>query len=163
MIEIIEEKSQPAVFPGGGVAGWCMKTKPVLFVGVWADAEKSRGRKLSISSRTSCGVNPDGKIDVLVPRAEDVRLHETGAISLDEFKDRYIEHVEAFGLEKLAPGKLVWGPFSFFDQHKVQPVLPGDFVFCASVGSPACHELWAAQLLVQAGWEVVWDVDKFSA
>jgi hypothetical protein len=140
-----------------------MKIKPILFIGTWEDSGGSSGKRLSISSRTSCGVSPDGKIDGLVPRAEDVRLHETGVISLDEFKDRYIEHVEAFGLEKLAPGKLVWGPFSFFDQHKVQPVLPGDFVFCARVGSPACHELWAAQLLVQAGWNVVWDVDKFSA
>jgi len=133
-----------------------MKEKPVLFVGDWENAEKSTGRKLSIASRTLRGENPDGKIDILVPRAEDLRLYRTKEIVLVEFERRYFEVIEALGLKKLAPGKLVWSPFSFFDQDKIQPVLPGDYVFCEqdlAVGE--CHRPWAARILDQAGWEVV--------
>jgi hypothetical protein len=136
-----------------------MQTKPLLFVGVWADAEKSPGLKLSISSRTPYGFGPDGKVDALVPRAEDLRLYKTGVISLVEFGDRYTKSAETFGLKKLAPGKLVWSPFSFFDQDKVQPVLPGDHIFCACdvTGDKhcGCHRRWAAEILERAGWNVV--------
>jgi hypothetical protein len=142
------------------------KELPVLFVGGWEDPEKPSGRKLSIASRTPHGVDPDGKIDALVPRAEDLRLYKTNEISLDEFRRRYFEVVEDFGVKKLAPGKLMWSPFSFFRRDDAQPVEAGDFVFCTCVKSSGqgleCHRLWAARLLVQAGWDVVLDGEKFS-
>ena len=144
-----------------------MKEKPILFVGGWEDENKPAGKKLSIASRTPHGVDPDGKVDILVPRAEDLRLYNTKVISLDEFRRRYIAVIETIGLKKLAPGKLVWAPFSFFDQDKIQPVLPGDFLFCHCIKSSGngleCHRLWAARLLVQAGWEIVLDGEKFNS
>ena len=142
-----------------------MKTKSVLFVGGWEDQQKPLGRRLSIASRTPHGVDPDGKIDALVPRAEDLRFYNTNEISLDEFKRRYFEVVETFGVKKLVPGKLVWSPFSFFRQGDSQLVEAGDFVFCTCIKSSGqgleCHRLWAARLLVQAGWDVVLDGKKF--
>lgn len=143
-----------------------MKTKPVLFVGGLEDQPNLSGRKLSIASRTPCGVDPDGKIDALVPRAEDLRLYTTKEISLDEFRRRYIDVIEKFGVKKLVPGKLVWSPFSFFRQDDSQLVEAGDFVFCTCIKSSGqgleCHRLWAAQLLAQAGWDVVLDGRKLA-
>lgn len=145
-----------------------MKEKPVIFIGGLEDILDKHlsiaGRRLSIASRTPHGVNPDGKVEALVPRAEDVWLFNKKEISLDEFRRRYVEWIEN-SRAKLSPGKLSWNPFSFFSQDDVCPVEAGDFLFCTCIKACGqgleCHRLWAARLLSKAGWLVNLDGKVF--
>jgi len=145
-----------------------MKEKPVIFIGGLEDILDKHlsiaGRRLSIASRTPHGVDPDGKVETLVPRAEDVWLFNKKEISLDEFRRRYVEGIENSGA-KLSPGKLSWNPFSFFSQDDVHQVGAGDFLFCTCTKSRGqgleCHRLWAARLLSKAGWLVNLDGEIF--
>lgn len=118
------------------------------------------GRKLSIASRSPHGHEPEGKVEALVPRAEDLWLFKRKEISQDELRDRYVQHIDTFGV-KLTPGKLVWSPYSFFRRNEKQLVESGDVLFClclhAQKDGIECHRLWAAKLLVEAGWGVVLD------
>lgn len=151
------------------------KEKPVLFVCGLEDIlagslpESFRnasgnlitpGRKLSIASRSPHGHEPEGKVEGLVPRTEDLRFFETKQISQNEFKDRYVKHVETSGV-KLAPGKLTWSPFSFFRRNDEQIVESGDVLYCLCLHTQKdgleCHRFWAAELLAEVGWQVVLD------
>jgi hypothetical protein len=143
------------------------KEKPVLFVcgleDVLGGNVSSPGRRLSIASRTPHGVNPDGKIDALVPRAEDLRFFAQKEISQEEFRERYYAWV-GHQAASLAPGKLFWQPYSFFTQGDEQLVESGDVLFCTCLHAQKdgleCHRLWAAELLVRFGWKVVLDGDR---
>jgi hypothetical protein len=138
------------------------KERPVLFVygleDILAGNQSAPGRKLSIASRSPHGHEPEGKVESLVPRTEDLRFFNNKEISQDEFRDRYVKHVEASGV-KLAPGKLVWNPYSFFRRGDEQLVESGDVLYClclyAQKGGLECHRLWAAKLLMNAGWDVI--------
>lgn len=141
------------------------KDKPVLYLcgleDILAGAISAPGRKLSIASRSPRGHEPQGKVEALVPRAEDLRLFKGKEISQDELRLRYVQHIESSGV-KLAPGKLTWSPYCFFRQDEVQLVESGDVLYClclhAAKGGIECHRLWAAELLMGAGWQVVLDV-----
>jgi hypothetical protein len=135
------------------------KEKPVLFLcglgDILSGAVSVPGRKLSIASRSPHGHEPEGKVEALVPRAEDLRLLRIKEITQDEFKIRYGRHIEESGA-RLAPGKLVWSPYSFFRRNDSQLVESGDVLFCtclyAQKDGIECHRLWAAELLDRAGW-----------
>lgn len=109
-------------------------------------------------SRTPRGAIPDGKVEAFVPRASDLWLFKNKEISVDKFRDRYVSGVKSYGI-KLGPGKLMWAPFSFFEQKSAQLVEPGDALFYALGKNPGdevdCHGPWAAAMLAEAGWAVV--------
>ena len=144
------------------------KEKPVLYLCGLEDlisgAHAAAGRKLSIASRSPHTHQPEGKVEALVPRAEDLRLWRGEEITQAELRTRYMRHVEASGV-KLVPGKLLWHPYSFFEQDHVQPVEPGDVLFClcshVQKDGIECHRLWAAELLTAAGWRIVLDGKEF--
>ncbi len=123
-----------------------------------------RGRRLSIASRSPQGCEPEGKVEGLVPRAEDLRAFREKKIDQDEFRNRYLNHIQVSGI-KLSPGKLLWVPYSFFKQQESYSVEAGDVLFClclhAQKDGLECHRLWAAQLLMDAGWNVILDGDVF--
>lgn len=144
------------------------KERPVLYLSGLEDVASEkipvRGRRLSIASRSPGGCEPEGKVEALVPRAEDLAAFKKKEIDQDEFRNRYVNYIQVSGA-KLAPRKLVWVPYSFFRQREVQLVEPGDVLFClclhAQKDGLECHRLWAAELLMNAGWKVILDGDVF--
>lgn len=138
------------------------KERPVLFVcgleDILAGNQIAPGRKLSIASLSPRGHEPEGKVEGLVPRAEDLRFLNNKEISQDEFRDRYVKHIESSGV-RLAPGKLMWNPYSFFHRGDEQLVESGDVLYClclhAQKDGLECHRLWAARLLMNAGWDAI--------
>ena len=112
--------------------------------------------------RTSHFAKPDGLVPLLTPRAIDLADYRDGKTDILEYRQRYFKNVLATG--DCAPGKLIWEPFSFFEQNNKQPVESGDTLCCACSREKAangeCHRAWAAVLLREAGWEVVLDGRK---
>jgi hypothetical protein len=142
--------------------------RPVLYLcgleDLLSGAHAAAGHKLSIASRSPHTHQPEGKVEALVPWAEDLRAFRCHEITQEEFRGRYMRHIEALGV-KLVPGKLLWHPYSFFKQDDTQPVEPGDVLYClclhAAKDGIECHRLWAAELLTAAGWRVVLDGKGF--
>lgn len=145
-------------------ASMAKKKKPKIYLSNWA-SHKAKGchgpgHLLSIMVRTSQFASPVGLVPALTPRKIDLVEYKEGKIDLEEYRLRYLKSVPS----ALVPGKLTWEPFSFFDQDKVQLVEDGDTLCCACSREKAvngeCHRVWAATLLMKAGWEVVLDGKK---
>jgi hypothetical protein len=119
------------------------------------------GRLLSIMVRTPHYVTPDGVIPSLAPKAVDFSKYKGGEIDLDAYRERFIEKASKGDLE---PGKLLWQPYSFFEQENQEPVEDGDTLCCVCSKEKAskgeCHRVWVAELLRDAGWEVILDGKK---
>ena len=55
---------------------------------------------------------------------------------------------------ELAPGRLF---AEVRPDHRVVAVRDGDTLFCACARGAPCHRVWAAELLLHAGWDVTLD------
>lgn len=137
--------------------------KSKIYISNWASyATKGchgSGQLLSIMVRTSHFANPHGLVVSLTPRAIDLSDYREEKIDISEYRQRYFKHAMSQGSLKV--GKLLWEPFSFFDQDYKQLVRGGDTLCCVCSREKAargeCHRAWAAVLLREAGWEVILD------
>jgi hypothetical protein len=135
--------------------------KKTIFLAAWDQSKHhGRGKKLTIMTRTSQGVHPDGFVRILTPRADTYWSWVKNEISIEQFRSAYFE--SALDLkEELKPGKLIWNPYSIFDEKELHLVDDKDTMCCScgcsEVASGECHRAWAAVLLQEAGWAVKLD------
>lgn len=91
----------------------------------------------------------DGAIADLTPTLTDLREVRRGEIAFEVYRDRFLA---------LARGDLSPGNLRTADGREV---VDGDTLLCACSRADAaagrCHRVWAADLLVAAGWRVLLD------
>lgn len=99
--------------------------------------------------RAAYGETGAGPVGALVPPAAWVRGAQTGELSIEDYRARYVAMLAE---RDLKPGNLR-GPSG--------PVGDGDTLLCACSRARAaegrCHRVWAAHALRVAGWDVVLD------
>lgn len=138
--------------------------KKTIFLAAWDQPKHhGRGKKLTIMTRTSHGFFPDGFVRILTPRADTYWSWVKNEISVEQFRSAYFEFALALKGE-MKPGKLIWNPYSIFNEKSSNLVDDGDTMCCAcgcgEVVSGECHRAWAAVLLQEAGWAVKLDGKK---
>jgi hypothetical protein len=143
--------------------------KKTVFLAAWDQPKHhGRGKKLTIMTRTSASVHaayvaPDGFVRILTPRADTYWSWIKNKISIEQFRSAYFECALALK-EELKPGKLIWNPYSVFNEKESHLVDDGDTMCCScghsEVISGECHRAWAAVLLQEAGWVVKLDGKK---
>jgi hypothetical protein len=156
---------------------------PTIYVTNWGlvradDAREAKGQPrrasgprgqhytIMVRPRPEYGERGDGQIYVLLPKAEDVRAAREGDLSIAAYRQRY----EA-GVARLSRNGLLLRP-GHDDEHMHaqlvvrgsltwEPVLPGSTLACSCSAEAAaegrCHRVWAAGLLLKAGWRVALD------
>lgn len=112
------------------------------------------GRMLTIMCAPRRWERGDGLVELLAPWLQDLRQLQDEAIDIREYRVRYVRKVlRPPGIDALAPGRLVWTPTGGGAPGLVEP---GDTLVCACSVLDAeqgrCHRVWAAGLLLQAGW-----------
>ena len=144
------------------------KKRPVLFLSNWA-SKKTKGhhgpgRTLSIMVKTSHFAKPDGKVYPLIPNPTDLFDFKNGVITTEEYRDRYQKGVRE-RMADIIPGKLKWlsvRPVEGSDRYdNLATVEDGDTLFCIcsreKAAKRACHRVWLADVLQEAGWDIVLD------
>lgn len=122
-------------------------TQPTIYLTNWSSKKLyGPGRKFTIMAAPRWWEHGDGTVQGLVPSLPDLLGYRTGQISLAEYNTRYIQMVRP-NLATLTPEG---------------PVLKdGDTLCCACsrdvAAKGACHRVWAATLLREAGWRVILD------
>lgn len=128
--------------------------KPTIYLTNFASRKpphRGPGAVYSIMAKPRRWEHGDGTVHGLVPATSDLDAARSGAIDVAEYRRRYIAGAPA--PKWLVPGSLEIGP-GF-------PAADGDTLCCACSRDAAargeCHRVWAADLLVAAGWRVVLD------
>ena len=139
---------------------------PTLYITNWSSRSlRGPGRSWSIMAAPRTWEHGDGTVAALVPHRPDLLLVKAGKISMAEYRKRYLARLGAIGWLPLEPGQLC----GRMDTHTGDLVRDGDTLLCACSREAAskceCHRVWAAELLIQAGWRVVLDgqeADEYS-
>jgi len=101
--------------------------------------------------RAAYGEYGEGPVPALVPEVGWVKAARAGDVPLDEYRDLYTTRLREH-LDALRPGTLTANGY---------PVEGGDTLICACSRAAAaqgrCHRVWAAEILREAGWEIVLD------
>lgn len=146
--------------------------RPTVFVTNWSSRKlHGSGRKFTIMALPRRWEYGDGKVPLLTPSEQDLLAVRAEDISVAEYRTRFLAKVDrVVGLGEtggqqqlrwsLKPGELfaiVPGPI----ETRGSLVEDADTLCCACSREAAergqCHRVWAAHLLVEAGWRVVLD------
>lgn len=105
-----------------------------------------------------------GRVAALTPPVELLEEAKAGWIDVDEYRTAFLGPLFAAGTADLEPGRLVYEPWEGGPPTRVEP---GDTLTCAcgrkAAARGACHRVWAAAMLVTAGWRVVLDGRELDA
>ena len=152
--------------------------KSTIFIGGWHSPKfHGQGRRLTIMARPRSWEHGSGCVRQLTPKPSDLDEFKAGTLSLSDYKKRYEQHVHGddgrvcvFSVEntwmfELSPGQLTavddndQGSLPFF-------VADGDTLCCGCSRDASlkgeCHRAWAAEMLVEAGWNVVIEGTTFA-
>jgi len=101
--------------------------------------------------RAAYGEYGEGPAEALVPEVGWVKAARAGDLPIDEYRELYSAWLRGH-LDALRPGVLTAGG------HAVEG---GDTLICACSRAAAaegrCHRVWAAEVLREAGWNIVLD------
>ncbi len=105
-----------------------------------------------------------GRVEALTPTEAMLDDAQSGWISIEEYRRQFVAMVEAHGADAVAPGSLA---FRSWDRGPMLRVEDGDTLTCACSRAEAangrCHRVWAAAILLRAGWRVVLDGREYDA
>jgi len=96
-----------------------------------------------------------GRVEALTPKGTAVIQIKRGELTMEQYRAQFLAEMEDSSV--LAPGALV----ARIGDGTLQVVREGDTLCCCCALTKAaagqCHRVWAADLLVAAGWRVVLD------
>lgn len=134
-----------------------MADRPTLHITNWASRKlHGPGRRWTIMARPRRWERGEGVVADLTPNPHDLADVRDGRINVQEYRDRFLARAGRRP-ELLTPDMLV------ANQNSAPSVCvsDGDTLCCAcsrdTAEAGACHRVWAAELLVQAGWRVILD------
>ena len=117
------------------------------------------GRRYTIMARPRRWEHGEGRVSDLTPDVDDLDALREGFLTMRAYRDVYVEKGRGMPLR---PGGL-----HAYDNTSSAPFAPswevkdGDTLLCscskAKAAAGQCHRVWAAELLVEAGWRVVLD------
>lgn len=147
--------------------------RPTLHVTNWSSTGlHGPGPRLTIMAAPRSWEHGDGRVDVLLPKATDLRAAQAGTLSPDAYRAAFEAKMEQALLDgSLRPHVgLMYNP-----AHRLAAtgtaaaaanatsfsVESGSTLCCACSKQKAaegrCHRVWAAQALARAGWSVILD------
>lgn len=129
--------------------------KPTLHLTNWSSRKlHGNGAKYRIMAKPRQWERGDGAVPSLTPLAADLDAVRAGTIGIDEYRRRFDTKTRL----SLAPGHITaLGESTPYNRL----LADGDTLCCACSREAAargeCHRVFAAELLVQAGWRVILD------
>jgi len=136
-----------------------MNIKPTIHITNWSSPNlHGPGRKINIMERPRYWEFGDGRCRQLTPSDAIFDAAKNKPIDMETYRTRYIAQLFDMAQDGgLQPNSLCVGAY----RHPSSLVLGGDTLLCACSKAAAsrgeCHRVWAAEILVKAGWNVILD------
>lgn len=131
--------------------------RPLIYVTNWSSTKlHGPGMTWTIMAKPRHWERGDGVVWELVPSTEDLELVRIGALHENQYWWRYMANISK---EDIVPSKLQASAYAKIPYPVA--VAGGDTLCCSCSREQAarrkCHRVWAAELLIEAGWAVVLD------
>lgn len=137
--------------------------KPTLYVTNWSSKKLyGPGRRWTIMARPRQWEHGQGFVPLLVPITRDIRRVRRDPAEMMAYRADYLRVLATYDL---SPGALRVVPEPGLgvevDERGMALVQDGDTLCCGcsreAAANSECHRVWAAEMLIQAGWRVVLD------